>query len=75
VFSGDPTKRAFSSSKEWIKHMRTVHDESEFSCPQAGCVRVNGKGYFRDYDLRAHLRKVHGTDGSFDMSLRNDLSA
>jgi hypothetical protein len=55
--------------------MRTVHDESEFSCPQAGCVRVNGKGYFRDYDLRAHLRKVHGTDGSFDMSLRNDLSA
>jgi uncharacterized Zn-finger protein len=43
VFSGDPTKRAFSSSKEWVKHMRTVHDESEFSCPQPGCDRVKAK--------------------------------
>jgi hypothetical protein len=68
-------KGTFASSKEWIKHIRTVHDESEFSCPQPGCDRVNGKGYFCQNDLRAHLRKVHGTDGSFDMSLRNDWSA
>jgi len=65
---------AFTTSKEWIKHMRTVHDESEFSCPQAGCDRVNGKGYFRSADLRIHLRKAHSTDGSFDQSIRNDLS-
>lgn len=55
---------AFASSKEWIKHMRTVHDDSGFPCPRPGCDRVNGKGYFRKADLRAHLRKVHGTDGA-----------
>ncbi|KAI4938755.1 uncharacterized protein J4E92_000036 [Alternaria infectoria] len=65
---------AFATSKEWVKHMRTVHDESGFSCPQAGCDRINGKGYFRPADLRIHLRKAHGTDGSFDQSIRNDLS-
>lgn len=43
--------------------MRTVHDESEFPCLQPGCDRINAKGYFRKSDLRAHLRKVHGTDG------------
>jgi hypothetical protein len=64
---------AFPSSKECINHIRTEHDESEFSCPQPGCDRVNGKGYFRKNDLRAHLRKVHGTDGSFDMSIWNNL--
>jgi len=63
----------FASSKEWVKHMRTVHDESGFSCPQHGCDRINGNGYFRPADLRAHLRKVHGTDGSLDQSIRHDL--
>ena len=63
----------FRSPKEWFKHVRTVHDESEYSCPQHGCDRVNGKGYFREADLRAHLRKVHGTDGTFDRSIRHDL--
>jgi hypothetical protein len=67
------TPRAFQSSKKWIDHMRTEHDESKFSCPQPGCDRVNGKGYFRKNDLRTHLRKVHGTDGSFDMGTRNNL--
>jgi hypothetical protein len=43
--------------------MRTVHDESEFPCLQPGCDRINAKGYFRKSDLRAHLRKFHGTDG------------
>ncbi|EUC51009.1 hypothetical protein COCMIDRAFT_62707, partial [Bipolaris oryzae ATCC 44560] len=50
----------FSTSREYIKHMRTIHDESEFPCPQPGCDRVNSKGYFRKADLRTHLRKVHG---------------
>jgi len=63
----------FTSSKEWVNHMRTVHDESELSCPQAGCDRVNGKGYFRPADLRIHLRKAHGTDGSFDQSIQKNL--
>jgi len=63
----------FTSSKEWVKHMRTVHDESEFPCPQPGCDRIDGKGYFREADLRAHLRKVHGTDGTFDWSIRHNL--
>jgi hypothetical protein len=57
---------AFASSKAWIEHMRTVHDKCEFSFPQPGCDRINAKGYFRKYDLRAHLRKVHGTDGSLE---------
>jgi hypothetical protein len=65
----------FTSSKAWIEHMRTVHEESEFSCPQPGCDRINGKGYFRGNDLRAHLRKVHGTDGSFDNSIRRNLGS
>jgi len=65
---------AFTSSDGWIKHMRTVHDESEWSCPQHGCDRVNGNGYFRPADLRTHLRKVHNTDGSFDEGIRNDLN-
>ena len=57
-------KFAFSTSTEYIKHRRTIHDESDFPCPQPGCDRINGKGYFRKADLRNHLRKVHGTDGA-----------
>ncbi|XP_014562311.1 hypothetical protein COCVIDRAFT_75487, partial [Bipolaris victoriae FI3] len=51
---------AFFTPTEYMKHMRTVHDQSDLPCPQPGCDRVNGKGYFRKGDLRAHLRKVHG---------------
>ena len=68
-----PGPGVFTSSKEWVKHMRTVHDESIFSCPQHGCDRINGNGYFRPADLRTHLRKVHGTDGSFDQGIRHNL--
>jgi hypothetical protein len=57
---------AFASSKEGIEHMRKVHNHSDFHCPQPGCDRVNGKGYFRKADLRTHLRKVHGTDGTLE---------
>ena len=67
------TPGAFTSSKEWVKHMRTIHDKSHFDCPQPGCDRINGKGYFRPADLRAHLRKAHGTDGSFDPSIQHNL--
>ena len=71
--AGYSAESAFSSSKQWFSHMRTEHDECEHSCPQPGCDRVKGKGYFRAADLRTHLRKVHGTDGSFDESIRNKL--
>jgi len=62
VWAGDSKSTAFASSAEWIKHMRTVHDESIFSCLHPGCDRVNGRGYFRNADIRSHVRKVHGTD-------------
>jgi hypothetical protein len=64
VFLHQPV--AFASSKEGIEHMRKVHNHSNFHCPQPGCDRVNGKGYFRKADLRTHLRKVHGTDGTLE---------
>ncbi|EMD90784.1 hypothetical protein COCC4DRAFT_159232 [Bipolaris maydis ATCC 48331] len=57
-------RQAFHNSTQYIKHLRTVHDQSDLPCPQPGCDRVNSKGYFRPADLRNHLRKVHGTDGS-----------
>jgi hypothetical protein len=59
-------RSVFSTSAEYTKHMRTVHNESEYPCPQPGCNRVNGNGYFRESDLRNHLRKVHGTDGALE---------
>ncbi|KAF2865465.1 hypothetical protein BDV95DRAFT_586467 [Massariosphaeria phaeospora] len=57
--------RAFTKRADYVSHMRKIHDESEFSCPEFGCDRVGKKGYFRRADLRTHLKKVHGTDGSF----------
>ncbi|KAF2123107.1 hypothetical protein BDV96DRAFT_14387 [Lophiotrema nucula] len=56
----------FKKPSELLEHRRKVHDESDFPCPQAGCERVGGKGYFRKADLRFHLKKVHGTDGSLE---------
>ncbi|KAF2000875.1 hypothetical protein P154DRAFT_491091 [Amniculicola lignicola CBS 123094] len=47
------------SSTEYAKHMREVHNESDFPCPRPGCDRVGAKGYFRKADLRTHLKKVH----------------
>ena len=52
-------ERVFEKSAEWIKHMRTIHQECGFPYPKAGCDRVNGKGYLGQADPRAHLRKVH----------------
>ena len=62
VWAGDSKSTAFASSTEWIKHMRTVHDESIFPCLHPGCDRIDGKGYFREADIRTHVHKVHGTD-------------
>jgi hypothetical protein len=50
---------AFTKRPDYVKHMKAVHDTSEFPCPEPGCERVGGKGYFRIADIRAHLKKVH----------------
>lgn len=63
----------FASSAAWMKHMRTVHEASEYSCPQPGCDRIGGMGYFRGADLSTHLRKAHGTDGSLEGIYVNQL--
>jgi hypothetical protein len=53
------TGHAFTKRPDYVKHMKTVHDTSEFPCSEPGCERVGAKGYFRIADIRAHLRKVH----------------
>jgi hypothetical protein len=53
---------AFKKVSDCTTHMKTVHNESDFPCPEPGCDRVGGKGYFRKVDLRRHITKVHGTD-------------
>jgi uncharacterized Zn-finger protein len=53
------TGHAFTKRPDYVKHMKTVHDTSEYPCPEPGCERVGGKGYFRKADIRAHLKKVH----------------
>jgi uncharacterized Zn-finger protein len=64
VIWGNPA--VFASSTDYVEHMRKVHNDSDFHCPQPGCDRINGKGYFRKPDLRAHVRKVHDTDGTLE---------
>ncbi|KAF2796329.1 hypothetical protein K505DRAFT_359368 [Melanomma pulvis-pyrius CBS 109.77] len=50
---------AFKKRSDLIEHMKTVHDTSKYPCPEPGCDRVAGRGYFRPADLRFHLKKVH----------------
>jgi hypothetical protein len=58
---------AFAKRPDYVKHMKTVHDTSEYPCPEPGCERVGGKGYFRRADIRSHLKKVHDiTDVTFE---------
>jgi hypothetical protein len=51
----------FRHSKEYIDHMRRTHDESPFPCPESGCNKIGGKGYFREMDLVKHRKKSHTT--------------
>lgn len=50
---------AFQKVSEYTKHMKKVHDESPFPCPELGCDRIGGKGYFRRRDLFRHQKKEH----------------
>ncbi|KAH7132201.1 hypothetical protein B0J11DRAFT_521071 [Dendryphion nanum] len=60
----NPFRGPFKKFSEYMAHMKSVHNESDYPCPEPNCERVDGKGYFRKADLRTHLRKIHGTDGA-----------
>ncbi|KAF8851086.1 hypothetical protein BDZ45DRAFT_162776 [Acephala macrosclerotiorum] len=53
-FFGNSQQLVFRTQKEFTRHLREVHDESPFPCPELGCNRVGGKGYFRRRDLLKH---------------------
>jgi len=54
----------FRTSKEYNDHMRKVHSETPFPCPEIGCHRLGANGYFREMDLVKHRRKKHPNSGS-----------
>jgi hypothetical protein len=54
----DP-KHPFSSYSEFEKHLKIVHNTTDYPCPELNCDRVGEKGYMRKGDLRTHLKKVH----------------
>ncbi|KAF2817265.1 uncharacterized protein BDZ99DRAFT_12180 [Mytilinidion resinicola] len=53
---------SFRKVSDYTKHMKKVHDESEFSCAEPGCDRIGGKGYSRRRDLVKHQQKEHAKD-------------
>jgi uncharacterized Zn-finger protein len=61
-------KDAFQTASEYAKHMRKVHDESPFPCPEPRCDRIGGKGYFRRRDLFRHQKKEHSINAGWDES-------
>lgn len=52
-------ENAFQTTSEYTKHMKKVHDESPFPCPEPECDRIGGKGYYRRRDLFRHQKKEH----------------
>lgn len=65
-------KNGFKRKDHLTQHLRNYHHIGEderveklvnrnYPCPQPGCDRTNDKAYIRKHDLRAHLRKIHGT--------------
>jgi hypothetical protein len=57
--SGVFSSRTFQTRGEFTKHLREVHNESIFPCPEIGCSRVGGKGFFREKDLLNHVKDHH----------------
>ncbi len=51
--------RTFQTRGELTKHLREVHDETPFPCQGKGCLRVGGKGSFREKDLLKHVEDHH----------------
>ncbi|KAF2093255.1 hypothetical protein NA57DRAFT_23935, partial [Rhizodiscina lignyota] len=50
----------FPKRRDYTEHMKKVHNESPFPCPEPGCDRIDGRGYFRKVDLIKHQKKEHG---------------
>ncbi|KAI0445675.1 hypothetical protein F4803DRAFT_506937 [Xylaria telfairii] len=58
-FRTQQERKPFQSKSDYNKHMRSVHEESAFSCSVSGCDRVGAKGYMREKDLMKHLTDKH----------------
>ena len=54
----DP-RHPFLNYFELKKHIKIVHNTTDYPCPELNCDRVDAKGYMRRGDLRTHLKKVH----------------
>ena len=65
--------RPFKNSSEYHKHMRKIHDETEYPCDISNCSRVGGKGYFREMDLIKHRKKEHPEAPKYDPTRRSFL--
>ena len=51
--------RPFAHSKEFMQHMRSVHNEAPYPCDVSGCLRARGKGYYRRTGLIKHRKREH----------------
>lgn len=52
-------RQNFMTKKQFVQHMRVVHNESPFECTVEGCDRIGSRGYMREGDLRNHYEKAH----------------
>lgn len=52
-------QRSFKIKSQYTDHMRRIHNYSPFPCLVQGCVKIGGKGYFRERDLFKHSQEVH----------------
>ncbi|KAM0715320.1 hypothetical protein Q7P37_008818 [Cladosporium fusiforme] len=57
-------RAGFTSSGGLLRHEREVHgsraSKEQLYCTIPECVRSSGKGFSRKYNLKEHLRRVHG---------------
>ena len=51
--------RPFAHSKEFMQHMRSVHNEAPYPCDVSGCLRARGKGYYSKIGLIKHRKREH----------------
>lgn len=55
-------QRSFGIRSQYTEHLRRIHNYSPFLCLVQGCVKVGGKGYFRESDLAKHSKEVHSIE-------------
>ena len=56
--------RAFTTLRDYTKHLREAHEESLFNCSVPGCRRFGVNGYSGWANLLRHVRKNHPRDVS-----------